>query len=51
MRTVLAVESVDEEYESWLAAIAGDSAAFTSIFNRHGDRVYLHARRLTNQHP
>jgi RNA polymerase sigma factor (sigma-70 family) len=47
MRTVLDVERTDDEYESWLAAIAGDSAAFTSIFNRHGDRVYLHARRLT----
>ena len=41
------MENIDDEYESWLAAITGDSAAFTSIFNRHGDRVYRHARRLT----
>ena len=47
VRTLLAMRVVDDEHESWLAAIAGDSTAFTSIFNRHGDRVYLHARRLT----
>jgi len=41
------VEPIDDEQAGWSAALAGDSGAFASIFDRHGDRVYLHARRLT----
>jgi RNA polymerase sigma-70 factor (ECF subfamily) len=40
------VEPADES-ESWSAAITGDAESFASIFDRHGDRVYRHARRLT----
>jgi RNA polymerase sigma factor (sigma-70 family) len=32
--------------ESWTAALAGDSAAFADIFDRHADRVLQHAVRL-----
>jgi RNA polymerase sigma factor (sigma-70 family) len=40
------VES-DSEQAIWSLACAGDGEAFATLFDRHGDRVYRHARRLT----
>ena len=40
------VES-DNEQAIWSVACAGDGEAFATLFDRHGDRIYRHARRLT----
>jgi RNA polymerase sigma factor (sigma-70 family) len=40
------VES-ESEQAIWLVACAGDGEAFATLFDRHGDRVYRHARHLT----
>jgi RNA polymerase sigma factor (sigma-70 family) len=40
------VES-ESEQAIWSVACAGDGEAFATLFDRHGDRVYRHARRLT----
>lgn len=36
------------ELQSWRAAVGGSGEAFASLFDLHGDRVYRHARRLTD---
>ena len=43
--------STDEfdEAAAWSAARAGDGPAFASLFDRHRDRVFGHALRLTRQ--
>ena len=47
MRTVLVVRSPDDEASDWAAALNNDADAFVAIFDRHHDRVYRHALRLT----
>ena len=37
----------ESDQEVWSVACAGDGEAFATLFDRHGDRVYRHARRLT----
>jgi RNA polymerase sigma-70 factor (ECF subfamily) len=32
----------------WVRSLAGDEAAFAALFDRHGNRVFGHARRLVN---
>jgi RNA polymerase sigma-70 factor (ECF subfamily) len=51
MRTVLVVRSTGDEAGDWAAALSNDADAFVAIFDRHHDRVYRHALRLTeNRH-
>ena len=47
MRTVLVVRSTGDEASDWAAALSNDADAFVAIFDRHHDRVYRHALRLT----
>jgi RNA polymerase sigma-70 factor (ECF subfamily) len=47
MRTVLVVRSNGDEASDWTAALRNDADAFVSIFDRHHDRVYRHALRMT----
>jgi RNA polymerase sigma-70 factor (ECF subfamily) len=47
MRTVLVVRSTGDEASDWTAALSNDADAFVAIFDRHHDRVYRHALRLT----
>jgi RNA polymerase sigma-70 factor (ECF subfamily) len=47
MRTVLVVRSTRDEASDWAAALSNDADAFVSIFDRHHDRVYRHALRMT----
>jgi RNA polymerase sigma-70 factor (ECF subfamily) len=47
MRTVLVVRSTGDEASDWAAALSNDAGAFATIFDRHHDRVYRHALRLT----
>lgn len=47
MRTVLVVRSTGDEALDWAEALSNDADAFAAIFDRHHDRVYRHALRLT----
>jgi len=47
MRTVQVVRADDEEGADWEASLANDASAFVSIFDRHRNRVYRHALRMT----
>jgi len=47
MRTVLVVKSTGDEASDWAAALSNDADAFVAIFDRHHDRVYRHALRMT----
>jgi RNA polymerase sigma-70 factor (ECF subfamily) len=47
VRTVLVVRASDDEGADWEASLANDANAFVSIFDRHRNRVYRHALRLT----
>lgn len=47
VRTVLVVRSIDDEAETWTAALGNDANAFVAIFDQHRDRVYRHALRMT----
>lgn len=38
-----------EEAERWNRVVDNDESAFAAVFDRHGDRVYRHARRLVGQ--
>ncbi|TNB73608.1 RNA polymerase sigma factor [Pseudarthrobacter phenanthrenivorans] len=35
-----------DEHQLWKSSVSGDGAAFTSLFDRHRDRVFRHAYRL-----
>jgi RNA polymerase sigma-70 factor (ECF subfamily) len=41
------VRASDDEGTDWEASLANDANAFVSIFNRHRNRVYRHALRMT----
>lgn len=43
------VASTQTDSALWARAVAADEVAFAEIFDRHGDRVYRHARRLVGQ--
>jgi RNA polymerase sigma-70 factor (ECF subfamily) len=47
MRTVQVVRLTRDEAADWVAALSNDADAFVSIFDRHHDRVYRHALRMT----
>ena len=47
MRTVLVVRSSEDEATAWAAVLDSDSDAFVAIFDKHRDRVYRHALRIT----
>ncbi len=47
MRTVLVVRLTGDEASDWAASLSNDADAFVAIFDRHHDRVYRHALRLT----
>jgi RNA polymerase sigma-70 factor (ECF subfamily) len=47
MRTVLRVIDGEGELGAWTAVLAGNGDAFVTIFDRHRDRVYRHALRMT----
>jgi hypothetical protein len=47
MRTILVVRLTGDEASDWAAALSNDADAFAAIFDRHHDRVYRHALRLT----
>ncbi|GLK02925.1 siderophore-interacting protein [Microbacterium keratanolyticum] len=44
-----AVTGMQADAALWARAAQADDAAFAEIFDRHGDRVYRHARRLVAQ--
>jgi RNA polymerase sigma factor (sigma-70 family) len=48
--TLRSVPSNESESSAWASARRGDGEAFASIFDRHSDRIYRHARRLTHNH-
>jgi RNA polymerase sigma-70 factor (ECF subfamily) len=47
VRTVLVVRSIGDEATAWTAVLANDGDAFVAIFDKHRDRVYRHALRMT----
>jgi RNA polymerase sigma factor (sigma-70 family) len=47
MRTVLHVNSSEDEAAAWANVLRDDGDAFVAIFDRHRDRTYRHALRLT----
>jgi RNA polymerase sigma factor (sigma-70 family) len=47
VRTIPVVRASDDEGTDWEASLANDANAFVSIFNRHRNRVYRHALRMT----
>jgi RNA polymerase sigma factor (sigma-70 family) len=47
VRTVQVVRADDDEGADWEASLANDANAFVSIFDRHRNRVYRHAFRMT----
>ena len=47
VRTVLVVRASEDEGADWEASLANDANAFVSIFDRHRNRVYRHALRMT----
>lgn len=51
MRTVLHVNTSEDEAAAWASVLRGDGDAFVAIFDQHRDRTYRHALRLTaNMH-
>ncbi|HEY5111726.1 MAG TPA: sigma-70 family RNA polymerase sigma factor [Acidimicrobiales bacterium] len=47
MRTVLVVRSIGDEVTAWAAVLGNDGDAFVAIFDKHRDRVFRHALRMT----
>jgi RNA polymerase sigma factor (sigma-70 family) len=47
VRTIPVVRESDDEGADWEASLANDANAFVSIFDRHRNRVYRHALRMT----
>lgn len=47
MRTVLVVRSNEDEATAWTAVLDNDGDAFVAIYDKHRDRVYRHALRMT----
>jgi RNA polymerase sigma-70 factor (ECF subfamily) len=51
VRTVLHVNTSEDEAAAWASVLRGDGDAFVAIFDQHRDRTYRHALRLTaNMH-
>lgn len=47
VRTVLVVRSNGDEATAWAAVLGNDDDAFVAIFDKHRDRVFRHALRMT----
>lgn len=47
VRTVLHVNTSQDEAAAWANVLRGDGDAFVAIFDQHRDRTYRHALRLT----
>jgi RNA polymerase sigma-70 factor (ECF subfamily) len=47
VRTVLVVRSIGDEATAWAAVLGNDGDAFVAIFDKHRDRVFRHALRMT----
>jgi len=47
VRTVLVVRSNGDEATAWAAVLGNDDDAFVDIFDKHRDRVFRHALRMT----